>query len=240
MKPFIYRVKNTEVFVMGDEHRLTSDRSQATIWRSRNNAVTKEVEWMKKKSLVGIMVSKEDTKALDMLYQAGYKGREAYLVWCFDINVDDLEMVDVDDKEVTMPDFDGPYVIRLKGTPFYLRPSTDNKNSITADKGEAKVFSNPKTDIIGKMERGMAPGGTGKTGTVPTKEIQIMGRSTRGAAIFDIILNDEPTRKWAETINSKLSKDDTLYSEVKSRSTDDSWRYVWFEIPVEGFEREKA
>lgn len=218
---------------------LTSDRSQATIWRSRNNAVTKEVEWMKKKSLVGIMVSKEDTKALDMLYRAGYRGQEAYAVWCFDIAVDDLEMVEVEDKEVTMPDFDGPYVIRIKGTPFYLRPSTDNKNSITADKGEAKVFSNPKTDIIGKMERGMAPGGTGKTGVVPTKEIQICGRTTRGKKIFDLILNDEPTRKWAEGVKYKLGTD-SVYAEVKYRSTDDSWRFVWFNIPVEGLEREKA
>ena len=240
MKPFVYRVKNTDVFVMGDEHKLTSDQSKATIWRSKVNAVTKEVEWMKKKSLVGIMVSKEDTKALDMLYQAGYKGSEAYRVWCFDINVDDLEMVEVEDKPITKPAFEGPYVIRLKGTPFYLRPSTDNKNSITSDKGEAKVFNNPKTDIIGKMERGMATYGTGKSGTVPTKEIQIMGRSTRGAAIFDLILNDEAVSEWAKTINSKLSKDDTLYSEVQRRSTDDTWRYVWFEIPVEGFEREEA
>ena len=48
MKPFIYRVKNTEVFVMGDEYRLTADRSQATIWQSRNNAVTKEVEGLER------------------------------------------------------------------------------------------------------------------------------------------------------------------------------------------------
>jgi hypothetical protein len=243
MKPFIYRVKGTECYIDRGEPGysglyIKSDKTKATIWRSKTNEITKTAEWPCNNGHIKFMVDKEDTNALNMLNNAGYPSEEWYRVYDYEISLENLEVVPVEDKEISKPTFTGSYVIKIKGAELYLRPSTDTISTLSTDKAEAKVFSNPKTDIIGKMERGMTTAGTAQSGTVPAKQIWIFRNSKRGLKVSDYILTNPAAKSFASSKVTQYGRTEKIFDIVNHAKTMDIG--CCFDLPVEFFEREQV
>ena len=242
MKPFIYKVKGADVYISKDgptgwaaNLHLTSDRSKATEWRSRKNEFTNMFDWYDN-GRNDMSIYKTDTAGMKMLDDAGYKndGEKWHLVMHYIFSLDDFERVEVEEKEMRPVTVTGPYVIKLKGCNIYLRPSTDRENTFTTIKSEAKVYNNPKTDIIGKMERGMTVSGTSATNEKPAKSCWVKLSGARGLAVRDEFLNDPEAMEIAKQVTFCGRGVCSLYQEL----IDAIGCCCSAEFPVEFFDRE--
>ena len=242
MKPFIYKVKGTDVYVWrsappgwGGNIELTSDRSKATEWRSRKNEFTERFSWYDN-GLNDMSIYKTDIAGRKMLDDAGYKndGEKWHLVMHYIFCLDDFERVEVEEKEMSPVTVTGPYVIKLKGCNIYLRPSTDRENTFTMIKSEAKVYNNPKTDIIGKMERGMTVIGTATPHEKPMKDAWVKLSGARGLAVRNEFLTNPVAMEIAKQVTFCGRGVCSLYQELIDAI---GWRCS-AEFPGEFFERE--
>ena len=233
MKPFIYKIKDTEVYFTNDSFKnlgITSNKSEATIYRSKKNFAT----YMDKDNTILMLVHRHDTALIDNLKKKGYHISGGGVK----IPIEDITTEEVADTSMTPSTITGDYVIKIKNLNLYLRPSTDRETMLTTDKSEAAVFHNPKSDIIGKMERGMDPAGAGKTTGKPFKKIFIWSPSKRGNKVCLYILNDEEAKKvFQELPESGKFATGKAYDEIQYAWTHEMGFFL--ELPVEYWEREK-
>lgn len=240
MKPHIYKIKDTEIYLdaerscCGDTRTFTLDKGNATIFRTRNDMVMATLtDRYYNGNYVG-WVDPDNYDVIIALEKAGYRGEKRNHIR-YSIPANDIETVYVEDKEVTPVDFDGEYVIKIKGTGVYLRPSTDRLDGLTVIKSEAKVYSNPKTDVIGKLEKGLRSSGTAKANETPVKTVWICKGSTRGKRVIERFISDDEAKEVAKSLRVTYCEI-TLWDDItKDRGTCS----CSVDIPLEYLEREK-